>query len=82
MEVLAMECGHHFRGIRILAFIEPHGIPAVLAPVLPILNEHVDGNLAACGIPRPYRESVAGSNSAHDTARSRKPTAEAEEQHP
>ena len=28
-------------GVRIMVFIELHGVPAVLAPVLPVLHQHI-----------------------------------------
>src|SRR5208282_482258 len=40
-----MEPGHHLLMIRIRTFIESHGIPAVLTPILPILNENIDWNV-------------------------------------
>src|SRR5450631_1461627 len=41
-----MELIHHFFGLRIMILIELHGAPAVLAPVLPVLNQSVDWNFS------------------------------------
>ena len=32
-------------GVRIELFVEAHRVPAILAPVLPVLHEHIDGHL-------------------------------------
>ena len=32
-------------GVRIVGFIKLHGVPAVLTPILPVLNYHADGHL-------------------------------------
>ena len=39
MLVHVMEFPHHARGVGILVLVEPHGIPAMLSPPLPILDD-------------------------------------------
>ena len=41
MKILAMQGRHHRGGIGILALIKAHSIPAILSPVLPILNQDI-----------------------------------------
>src|SRR5579863_1037951 len=42
MKILAMQRGHHLCGIRVLTFVKPQRVPAILSPVLPILHQNVD----------------------------------------
>ena len=44
-EILFVQRGHHRCRIGIQALIELHGVPAVFSPILPILNERVNGYL-------------------------------------
>ena len=39
MLVHAMEFPHHARGVGILVLVEPHGIPAMFSPPLPVLDD-------------------------------------------
>src|SRR5580692_8220861 len=40
-----MQLGHHLRRIWIIALVEPQCVPAVLSPVLPVLDQDVDRDL-------------------------------------
>src|SRR6266498_1188389 len=46
MQIFGMQLIHHLFGLRIILFVELHCAPAVFAPVLPILNQGIDGDLS------------------------------------
>src|SRR5450755_4105812 len=46
MLVQGVELVHHSLGIGVNALVELHCVPAVLAPVLPVLHQGVDRKLA------------------------------------
>ena len=51
-----MELVHHLCWIRIELLVKLHGIPAVLAPVLPVLDDKVDRNLLLAESPCSSQE--------------------------
>src|SRR5450631_3061826 len=57
MLVQGVELVHHSLGIGVNALVELHCVPAVLAPVLPVLHQGVDRKLAFAEL-RPYVENL------------------------
>ena len=60
MLVHRMELVHHRLGIRVVGLVKLHGVPAILAPVLPVLDQGVHGKLALAELSSNVQDLFLG----------------------
>ena len=55
MQIFGMQLIQHLFGIRVMVFVELHGTPTVLAPVLPVLHQSIDRNFSLSEFGRSFQ---------------------------